>query len=191
MQNDFAILILAAGSSSRLGRPKQLVMYHDETLLRRSANQALELSPNVFVVLGHEYKACLTALEGLHVNVLYHENYAKGMGSSIAFGISHTTSFEHTLIMLCDQPLIPLEHYRVLLNVTCKDCMVASSYQPKERLAVPAIFPKASYAVLMELDADKGAQALLRDKKCLHVTLKQNYTVDIDTEEDIQKYLKR
>lgn len=189
MQNDLAILILAAGSSSRLGRPKQLVTYHDETLLRRSAKQALELSPNVFVVLGHEYEACFTALKGLHVNALFHENYAKGMGSSIAFGISHTASFEHTLIMLCDQPLIPLEHYRSLLNVTCKDCMVASSYQPKERLAVPAIFPKSSYAVLMELDGDKGAQTLLRDEKCLHVTLKHEYTIDIDTEEDIQKYL--
>ena len=189
MQNDLAILILAAGSSSRLGHPKQLVMYYDETLLRRSANQALELSPNVFVVLGHEYKACLSALEGLHVNVLYHENYAKGMGSSIAFGISHTTSFEHTLIMLCDQPLIPLEHYRALLNVTCKDCMVASSYQPKERLAVPAIFSKRYYASLMQLDGDKGAQMLLSDVSCIHVALKQEFTVDIDTQEDIAKYL--
>lgn len=191
MQNDLAILILAAGSSSRLGHPKQLVTYHDETLLRRSAKQALALCPNVFVVLGHEYEACFTALKDLHVNVLYHENYAKGMGSSIAFGISHTASFEHTLIMLCDQPLIPLEHYRALLHFTCKDCMVASSYQPKERLAVPAIFPKRYYESLMALEGDKGAQMLLKSESCLHVTLKQDYTVDIDTEEDIQKYLKR
>lgn len=188
MQNDLAILILAAGSSSRLGQPKQLVMYHDETLLRRSANQALELSPNVFVVLGHEYKACSTALEGLHVNVLYHENYAKGMGRSIAFGVSHTTSFEHTLIMLCDQPLIPKSHYDALI-ATAGSRISASQYLDGDRLGVPAIFPHAYYEALMQLNGDKGAQRLLKNELCDSIYLANEWSIDIDTAEDIKKYL--
>lgn len=188
MQNSLAILILAAGSSSRLGHPKQLVPYQNETLLRRSAKQALELSSNVFVVLGHAYEACLESLEGLDVTPLYHENYAKGIGSSIAFGILHTRLFEETLIMLCDQPLIPLEHYRSLKNLTSKDLIGASLYQPKGRLAVPAIFPKRYYDTLMTLEGDKGAQMLLGGE-CLHVSLEKDYTVDIDTLEDVEKYL--
>jgi len=189
MQNDLAILILAAGSSSRLGQPKQLVLYQNETLLRRSVKQALELSPNVFVILGHEYEACLSSLEGLPVNTLYHENYAKGIGSSIAFGISHTLSFAHTLIMLCDQPLIPLEHYRALIDNVEQGVLVASSYLPKERVAVPALFPKRYYEDLMVLTGDKGAQMLLSDASCIPVALKQAFTVDIDTQEDVANYL--
>ncbi|MBP1679874.1 MAG: MobA-like molybdenum cofactor biosynthesis protein [Proteobacteria bacterium] len=189
MHNDLAILILSAGSSSRLGHPKQLVMYHDETLLRRSVQQALELTSHVFVVLGHAYEACASCLEDLAVTLLYHQEYAKGIGSSIAFGITHTLSFDYTLIMLCDQPLIPLEHYRSLIRYIGQECLVASSYLPKERVAVPAIFPKRYYEHLMALSGDKGAQMLLADASCIHVALKQEFTVDIDTQEDIEKYL--
>lgn len=189
MQNDLAILIVAAGSSTRLGHPKQLVTYQNETLLRRSVKQALELSPNVFVVLGHEYEACLSSLEGLHVNALYHENYTKGIGSSIAFGITHTQAYDNTLIMLCDQPLIPLEHYRALMNKVREECLIASSYLPKERVAVPAIFPKRYYEYLMALSGDKGAQMLLSDVSCIRISLKKEFTVDIDTQEDIATYL--
>lgn len=189
MQNDLAILILAAGSSSRLGQPKQLVKYHDETLLRRSVKQALALTSHVFVVLGHAYETCASHLEGLPVTLLYHEAYTKGIGSSIAFGIAHTVSFDYTLIMLCDQPLIPLEHYRALIGKAGQEVLVASSYLPKERVAVPAIFPKRYYAQLMTLSGDKGAQMLLADAFCIHVALKQEYTVDIDTQDDIEKYL--
>lgn len=189
MQNNLAILMLAAGSSSRLGHPKQLVSYQNETLLRRSAKQALELSPNVFVVIGHEHEACASCLYDLPLQKLYYKEYAKGIGSSIAFGISHTLLFEYTLIMLCDQPLIPLSHYRSLISFTCKDFIVASWYQPKGRLAVPAIFPKRYYDSLVILEGDKGAQMLLSSETCLHVMLEQEFTIDIDTEEDIRKHL--
>jgi len=190
MLSDLAIIILAAGSSSRLGHPKQLVMYEGESLLRRSVKQALQLSHNVFVVLGHEREACLFAISDLPVQMLFNKNYAKGMGNSLSFGISHTASFSQTLIMLCDQPFIPLVHYQALLNFTCKDVIVASLYQQEQKQAVPALFPQKYYVDLMKLDADKGAQALLKHEKCLHVTLESAYTVDIDTSEDVENYLR-
>ena len=114
MQKDLAILILAAGSSTRLGRAKQLVVYKGESLLRRSILQALALTKEVFVVLGHEYEACVLAINDLPVQILYNQEYTKGMGRSLAFGIFHTRLFKRTLIMLCDQPFIPMAHYQAL-----------------------------------------------------------------------------
>lgn len=189
MHNDTAILILAAGSSSRLGHPKQLVCYENEPLLRRSVKMALALSPHVFVVLGHAYDACLATLEDLHVNTLYHEAYAKGMGSSLSFGIAHTLSFSQTLIMLCDQPFIPLSHYHSLLAFTCKDKMVASRYDEQGKLGVPALFPYRYYEALMHCDGDKGAQMLLKKEPCDFIVLQEGWSIDIDTEEDVKTYL--
>ncbi len=189
MQKDLAILILAAGSSTRLGRAKQLVVYKGESLLRRSILQALALTKEVFVVLGHEYEACVLAINDLPVQILYNQEYTKGMGHSLAFGIFHTHLFKRTLIMLCDQPFIPMAHYQALLDAADNDFIVASVYQLEQKLAVPAIFPQCYYEALLKLDGDKGAQALLQREKCIHVPLQKDFTIDIDTTEDIQKYL--
>lgn len=46
-----------------------------------------------------------------NINLIYNKNYKDGMGTSISFGISYTKYFENTLIMLCDQPFIPIKHH--------------------------------------------------------------------------------
>ena len=53
-----AVVILAAGTSSRLGFPKQLLVYKNETLLKIAVKKALEISKDVFVILGHEKEKC-------------------------------------------------------------------------------------------------------------------------------------
>jgi molybdenum cofactor cytidylyltransferase len=190
--NDLAILILAAGRSSRLGRPKQLLVHANETLLRHAVQQALHVSSNVFVVLGHEKEACLTALEGLHVKCIDNENYLKGIGNSLSFGIAHTKAFSHTMIMLCDQPFIPTTHYASLaLHVNDHhEIIIASKYENEPKCTVPAIFPKKYYDALLKLDGDKGAQFLLNSEPCLDVFLPRALAIDIDTKEDVENYLK-
>jgi len=189
---DLAILILAAGRSSRLGRPKQLLVYENETLLRHAVQQALNISGNVFVVLGHEKEACLNALEGLHVKCIYNENYLKGIGNSLSFGISHTKAFSHTMIMLCDQPFIPTTHYASLaLHVNDhQEMIIASRYENEPKSTVPAIFPKQYCETLLKLDGDKGAQFLLNSELRLDVFLPKTLAIDIDTKEDVENYLK-
>ena len=190
MHTSCAILILAAGSSSRLGEPKQLVRYQEESLLRQSVSKALRLSAHVFGLLGHAYEACLEEINDLNVSVIYHESYAQGIGSSIAVGISHTTAFSQTLIMLCDQPLIPLSHYQTLLSQASSSHIVASQYLPSSRLGVPAVFPKRYYDALCLLRGDKGAQMLLSQEPTHRVALDAALSVDIDTQEDIIKHLR-
>lgn len=189
--NDLAILILAAGKSTRLGQPKQLLLYENETLLRRAVKQALTLSHNVFVVLGDKKAACINALHGLPIHIVYNKAYAKGIGCSIACGIQETQTFAHTMIMLCDQPLIPTSHYKTLaLSVRdAQEKIVASCYENESKSAVPAIFPKTYYDALLTLDGDKGAQFLLNSQPCFGVSLPKALAIDIDTLEDVKSYL--
>ena len=70
--NNLAILILAAGSSSRLGKPKQLLKYKNESLLKIAVKKALKISSNIFVVLGHEKEKCEHEIkEFKNINLIY------------------------------------------------------------------------------------------------------------------------
>lgn len=179
-----AVLILAAGASRRLGRPKQLLLYEGKTLLEHAATHALALSGDVFVVLGHSHDACTAALNGLPVTLLHHSGFEEGMGSSIAFGIGHLHVFEHVLIMLSDQPLIPRGHYLALKEaiVQTPGLSIASFYHGTP--GVPAVFPRASFASLEGLRGDRGAKPLL-SSTTHHVPLESRYAMDIDTEKEL------
>ena len=185
---DLAILILAAGESKRLGDiTKQLINFNNESFIRNSVKKALNISKNVFVVLGHKNNQCEEEIKDLPVNIIYNEDYKKGIGSSISFGISHTINYNHTLILLCDQPFIPISHYINLKNSIENNKIIASYYN--DTLAVPAIFPKNIYPELLELKEDKGAKMILNKYNPLLIKLSKDLALDIDSKSDIKKHL--
>ena len=189
MQNskDLAVVILAAGTSSRLGDiTKQLLVYKNETLLKIAVKKALEISKNVFVVLGHEKEKCEKELEDFDVNIIYNPNYKKGMGSTLSLGIKHSKDFNHTMVMLCDQPFIPLWHFQALKENIQNENIIASSYEKNKSPKVPAIFPKKYYDELLKLDADIGAKEILQKESCINIQLEKDFCMDIDTINDIE-----
>lgn len=189
-KKELAIIILAAGKSSRLGLiTKQLLKYKGETLLKRACRKANELSNDIFVVLGHEKEACQKELKDSKVKILFNKDYEKGIGSSISYGISHTKNYENTLIMLCDQPFISKKHLQNLKNSIDNDTIIATKYEHANSSTVPAIFPKKYYEKLLELNEDKGAKSIIKNEKCIDVKLEKERSVDIDTNEDIKTYL--
>ena len=184
--NNLAILILAAGTSSRLGKPKQLLKYKNESLLKIAVKKALKISSNIFVVLGHEKEKCEHELkEFKNINLIYNKNYKDGMGTSISFGISYTKYFENTLIMLCDQPFIPIKHLNSLKKEIDNKSIISSIYEENENPTVPAIFPKKFYNKLLKLDTNKGAKEILKKEKNISIKLLKKYSIDIDTKEDL------
>lgn len=187
---DLAMLILAAGKSSRLGEPKQLLRYKGESLLKMALSKALEVSNNVFVVLGYEKEICEKEIKDLPVKILYNKDYDKGIGSSISFGITNTQGYKNTLIILCDQPFITIEHFNYLKNHIDNKTIIATQYEHSNFSTVPAIFPKKFYDELMKLKEDFGAKKILNKNQCINIKLKKEKSVDIDTIEDIKKYLK-
>lgn len=189
MQNskDLAVVILAAGISSRLGDiTKQLLVYKNETLLKIAVKKALEISKDVFVVLGHEKEKCEKELEDFDVNIIYNSNYKKGMGSTLSLGIKHTKEFNYTMVMLCDQPFIPISHFQVLKENIQNENIIASLYEKNKSAKVPAIFPKKYYDELLKLDADFGAKEILQKESCINIQLKKDFCIDIDTLEDMK-----
>jgi molybdenum cofactor cytidylyltransferase len=188
--NNLAIIILAAGSSSRLGQAKQLLKYKNESLLKIAVKKALKITDNIFVVLGHEKQKCEKELEAFkNLNILYNQDYKKGIGSSISFSISFTKYFENTMIMLADQPFIPIKHLNNLKKSIDNESIISSIYEENKNPSVPAIFPNKYYLELQKLNEDKGAKEILKNKSSIHIQLDKKYSIDIDTIEDVHKFL--
>ena len=104
-------IILAAGTSQRLGRPKQLIELQGKTILQWSMESALSSNlERVFVVLGYDRSNILSSIHEItshqKLEILCNEKYAQGMGTSLALGISQIKdTFKSAMFLLGDQPL--------------------------------------------------------------------------------------
>lgn len=194
---NIAVLIVAAGSSSRLGRPKQLLPWLNSTIIGHAINTAFELQKErVYVVLGAHYNLIKPEIAASGVQILKNENWQEGLGSSIATGVLRLNSDHKTvdgvLILLADQPLITatyLEEMCILFDKQHRH-IVATRYG-KNGIGVPALFGRSYFDQLCQLSDDKGAKALIeqnRDKVIMPALL-PNVT-DIDTQEDYNKLRK-
>ena len=187
--NNLSVLILAAGTSSRLGEPKQLLKVGDETLIQVAVKNALGISTNVRVVLGNKSDEIINEIIDFPISIVVNPNYNEGMGNSISYGMLNFFESDKVLIMLCDQPLIPLAHYEDLIKKSSenKNLIICSKYQ--NRFAVPSIFPKIYFKMLEKLQGDKGAKKLLVENPLDFVRLEDKYSVDIDTRKDYLNFL--
>ena len=184
-----ASIVLAAGSSRRLGRPKQLLVYESETLLARTVRIALEAgAAPVCVVLGANADACRDALAGLPVTIAENPGYDEGMGGSLALAMTTLTSsypqIERVLVLVCDQPLLAAEHLRKLLALPGP--LAAAAYSG--RIGVPAVFDRAYFPALIAASGDEGMRGLLRTH-CAAVTEMPlpEAALDLDTPADFDQ----
>ncbi len=183
-----AALVLAAGASTRMGQPKQLLRYEGELLIERAVRVAREAGADpVFVVIGANYAPIGTVLSRLEpaVRVLLNHGWQQGMGNSIALGAMAAERFgaDDLLVLTCDQVHVTAEHLRTLVEVSHRDHVVASVYA--EHRGVPALFPEFSFHALQELHGDRGARDLLQREDVLQVPLPLG-EVDIDTPADLE-----
>ena len=190
MSDRIAIILLAAGGSARMGRPKQLLPFEGSTLLRRAAETALATPCRpVVAVLGAAAAESARELAGLDVQTFENANWSAGMGSTLKVGVRHATELDPeldaVLIMLCDQPLItPADLGRLLeARVAHSAPIVATAYPGSP--GVPAVFSRAAFPDLLALDDATGAKALLRaaGDRLLTVAIPAAL-VDVDTPHD-------
>ena len=161
-----ALSILAAGASTRLGQPKQLLPFRGRSLLRHAAETALaSVCRPVVVVLGASAEQLRSELSGLPVTVTLNPAWAEGMASSIRAGLGTVTSEanepDSVVIMLCDQPLITAATLDQLVKVhrTENRGIVACEYV--ETLGVPALFSRKYFPELAGLAGDQGARKII------------------------------
>ena len=187
-----AAIILAAGGSSRLGQPKQLLVYRRETLLDRSIRIAQEAGAGpVIAVLGARFETIRDSIKPYTSIPVHNQRWRQGIASSIDEGLRalHLCAPEVTgaLLMGCDQPRLTAEHLRKLIEAftaQADPAIAASSYAGVH--GVPAVFPPETFGYLRALRGDKGARSLIAQAPCPVMVVEfAGGEVDIDLPEDI------
>ncbi len=184
-------LLLAAGGSSRLGRPKQLVYFRGKTLLRRAAETLVDSGCDpVTVVLGAELERSRAEVDGLPLNVCVNSKWQAGMSSSLTAGLRSILDLEPELtavvVTLCDQPNISTEDIDTLISEfrQTRSSAVAAEYNGK--VGVPALFPRTLFAEILGLEGDKGARYMLRNLDNVTAVKMPHAAFDIDTPDDLR-----
>jgi molybdenum cofactor cytidylyltransferase len=190
---NIAGLILAAGASTRLGRPKQLLKAQGKPLLEKATEAALEARlDGVYVVLGARYEEIKTSIRHLPAQLIRNEQWQDGIGSSLSSGIRAirtSNNYDAVLIMLSDQLHVNGTHLSALVNTYLKSshkAIVATTYG--HQTGVPALFDQFYFPQLENLSGDTGAKKVIRQHmdRVLSVNFEQA-SIDIDTPEDQAK----
>lgn len=192
-----AIVVLAAGRSSRLGSPKQLLDYQGKSLLQHALDEALQTTMRpVIVVTGFNSEAVKKKVEGINVDVVENKGWEEGMASSLRCGLAAAqkmgAAIDGIIFMVCDQPYITKSLLNSLLQAQHETGLpiVASNYEDK--LGTPALFHKSFFNELMELKGDTGAGKLIKLHEGLVATVAfPKGIIDIDTKKDYEDLLQQ
>lgn len=158
-------LLLAAGASRRLGRPKQLLVHGGRTLVERAADAALAVCDGgVVAVLGANQAEVEAVLAGRALAIVANPRWEEGIGTSLAAGVARLPSTcDGVLVVLCDQPHVAEASLRGLVQRWRGEPgrVVAAAYGAAGAAGAPAIFPRRCFAALAALAGDTGARALI------------------------------
>ncbi len=188
--NKIGIVILAAGSSSRLGKPKQLLFYQNKSLIEHITVEAVkaDLYP-IVIVTGANAEQVSLALNKKDEEIVYNEHWQQGMASSIVAGISKMLllddNVEAALIAVCDQPFVTAELLQALINKKAETGkgIVACTYA--DTAGTPVLFDRKYFIDLQQLKGEEGAKKLLKlyEADLVTVSFPQG-SIDIDTKAD-------
>ncbi|MGI9222369.1 MAG: nucleotidyltransferase family protein [Woeseiaceae bacterium] len=181
-------ILLAAGSATRYGGGKQTAAWLDSTLVRHASNLAASCcAERTILVTGHDWTTVKSACDPLSGGFVVNENYADGVGSSIAQAVrSVRHAASAVLVMLADQPLVTSGHLANLVATWTggENEIVASAYAGT--VGVPALFGAGCFADLCALSGDQGARKLLLDPKFDVQTIAfEDAAADVDTSQDL------
>jgi molybdenum cofactor cytidylyltransferase len=181
-------VLLAAGSSRRLGRPKQLLIFKGAPLVVHAAKQALDfIDAGLIVVTGAAHDEVIGALEGLPVRAVYNPHWREGIGSSIRQGVATISAdVGAILLMLCDQPAISPEDFDRLVRAWRHDPDRITAAGYGNGCGVPAIFPRRYREQLLTLTGDRGARQIIENSEKITVVDMPNAELDIDTPEHLK-----
>jgi molybdenum cofactor cytidylyltransferase len=211
MRNVGAV-ILAAGGSSRLGQPKQLLIFRGETLVLRAVRAAAEAGCEpIVVVVGENSEAIKLALDiresrissfsGLErvprppppprPAIIENREWRRGVGTSIRRGLEQLPNFVEAVVLLaCDQPYLDASIVSQLIaaRIETGKPIVASSYA--DTLGVPALFDRSCFDDLLALPDDSGAKSLMAARpNDIAVIPFEKGAIDIDTPADFQRLI--
>lgn len=191
-QPKIGVVILAAGASTRMGRPKQLLLHRGQTLLRRAVETTLASRCRpVVVVIGAHADQVKQELEHLPVLVAENRNWEEGMSSSIRSGLEKLVAdageIDGAVIMLCDQPFVTTAVIDELVDQRRETgkLIIASAYQ--DIRGVPALFGKELFEEIAGLEGNEGAKQLIaKHPEEVATVCFPEAVVDVDTPRDYE-----
>lgn len=194
MTTSLHVLVLAAGASTRLGQPKQLVKLGGRPALHIVVSNAVALAGNaVTVVLGAQAREMTHLLAHSPASVVVNRHWEEGMGSSLRFGVGALPpACDAVLVLLGDQVGVTADDLKRLASAwRGEESMIAASMYD-QRVGVPAIFPRVCFSELSELRGDRGARIVLERNSYRLVRVPMaNAAIDLDTPEDLAALVER
>ncbi|MGE3909413.1 MAG: NTP transferase domain-containing protein [Chloroflexota bacterium] len=158
-------IILAAGTSSRMGRPKQLLQFEGKSLVRRAAEAAVRSrTRHTIVVTGAARTDVEGELAGLAVRIVHNPEYADGMSTSLRAGIQAVRpEIDAAVVMLADQPFITDAVVNQLIDLY--DRTGAKIVRPRYGGVPgnPVLWDRSLFHELMQQTGDQGGRALLQE----------------------------
>jgi molybdenum cofactor cytidylyltransferase len=188
-------ILLAAGESQRMGRPKQLLPFGSSTILGKTMDNLLSSrADEVIVVLGTRAGAMKQVIAGRQVKVVVNPDYRKGMSASLIAGLERVDSkAQWVMVALADQPLIDKDTYNRLIEgaLGCDMGIILPTYRSKR--GNPVIFSIKYKDELLGLEGDLGGREILRKHPddILEVAVgSEGVTIDINNLDDYYSCLK-
>ena len=194
-QKATAGIILAAGASTRFGRPKQLLRLKDRCLIEWVLDAAIESELSTIVlVLGYAHQkirqVLAEKLQHARLQIEVNRHYQEGQSLSLQIGLSRVmNTFPAVMFLLADQPLVDAATINCLLDkfwFAGKDICVPTYHGKK---GTPSIFSQKFYKLIMEIKGDTGARQIIKTypERVLEIEIKNSlFFLDVDTPEDFE-----
>ena len=183
------IIVLAAGLSSRFGRPKQLEILAGDPLVVHTVRKAQAAATgNVIVVVGAEADRVRDALVDLPVSIVDNPAFASGQASSLIAGISHAQAngADAVIVLLADQPGIDPDAIVDLQAARASGALVGMAEYGAER-GHPVMFGHELFPELLALSGDAGGREVVRRHQADLVLVsgrRSTVPADLDREDD-------
>ncbi len=195
MNKSIGIIILAAGVSTRLGQPKQLLIYQEHSLIFNTVKVAVNSDcAQIVVVLGAYADLIFPEVSNFPVEIVKNCDWQEGMNTSIKVGINTLKvtqeNLEAVLLMLCDQPFVSTQLIKKIIDVyyLTGKAIVACEYAGT--FGVPALFSAKIFPEMLNLKTAKGAKQIIKNYADQVATVDfPKGEIDIDTLADYEQLI--
>lgn len=187
------VIILAAGSSSRLGKPKQHIEYQGETLIQKAISEARKSKAEpLVVVLGWNPELIKSGYDTTSVSSVVNEDWDMGMASSMQTGLLfllERDQLDQVILMLCDQPFVDADLLDRLIFQKERSGQGIAACAYSGTLGVPALFDHRYFEKLLALKGSEGAKKVILSNSDDVIAVDFPFgAVDLDTEEDLTRF---
>jgi len=184
-------VILAAGSSTRFGNPKQLALYRNRTFVENIIQTIMGISfSERIIVLGSSIAEILPIIKKYKVTILQNENWQKGQSESVKIAADYCSqkNIEALVFLTVDQPQISREMINNAINEYAFHKPVTLIHTFKGQIRHPVIFSKESFESLKLIEGDKGGRQLFEKFPPYTIEFIDAFqAIDVDTPEDLLK----